>query len=349
MKAAKFYAAKDIRIDEISEKEISLHKVKVEVEWCGICGSDLHEYVAGPLNIPGNVVLGHEYAGTVVEIGEEVRTVKVGDRVVVETLRSCGECEYCLEQRPQLCDNIGIQGLTEDGGFATYAVADEKYMHVLPDHLSLEHGALVEPAAVAHHAVKNSKLKAGNSCVVFGAGPVGLLVTAMAKVKGASQIIVVEMAEERRNRAMEVGATHIINPLEVDVVSKIKELTGDKGVDVAFEAAGVQPTFVAAMEALKKGGELMIVAMYEKEVSIMLNEFIISEKSISLSFAYANNFKEVIDLFAEGKVNLETFVTKKIYLDDIKDEGFESLIHDKSQCKILVTPKKENVYALQTK
>lgn len=343
MKAAKFYNAKDIRIENVEEVNVKPGYVKVEVEWCGICGSDLHEYVAGPINIMGNRVMGHEYAGRIVEVGEEVENVQVGDRVAGENMLTCGKCEYCQQGRRNLCVDFGIQGFTADGAFAKNILVRKENVHKLPENLSFEHAALVEPASVAHHAVKSSTLKTGDTCVVFGAGPIGLFVTAIAKVKGAKQVIVVEMSEHRRKKALELGATHVINPIEEDSVKKIKELTNGIGADVAFEAAGVQPTFVAGIDSLRKTGELMIVAIYEKEVSFQPNWFVITEKKISTSFCYTDDFPKVINLFSSGKINPELLITKKINLNDILDEGFETLINDKSQCKILVTPKVENL------
>lgn len=342
MKAAKFYKARDIRIEEIPEVKVSPGNVKIEVEWCGICGSDLHEYVAGPLNTAGNMVMGHEFSGRVVEVGEGVSRVTAGDRVAGETIVYCGECEYCQNDKKHLCDNFGIQGLTEDGAFTSYIVVREENLHLLPEHLSFEHAAIVEPASVAYHTVTKSSMKAGDNCVVFGAGPIGLLVTSIAKIKGANQVIVAEVSKERRNKALQMGATHVINPLEDDVVQTVMEMTNG-GADVTFEAAGVQPTFQAGLEALKKDGEMMIVAIYEKEVSFMPNWHIIGEKRINTAFCYSStSFPEVIELLANGKINADAVITKKIDLEDIQKEGFETLVNDKSQCKILVTPKKEN-------
>ena len=272
MKAARWYKAKDIRVEQIDEPQVTAGRVKIEVAWTGICGSDLHEYVAGPIFIPVDaphpvsediapIVMGHEFSGTVVEIGEGVTSVQVGDQVVVEPILACGECGACKKGKYNICKHLGFHGLSGGGGgFSEFTVVDERWVHKMPEGLSLEQGALVKPAAVALHSVRMSKLKAGDKAVVFGAGPIGLLVIEALKVAGASEIYVVEVSKERCQKAQELGATAVINPAEeTDVVGRIQELTNG-GADVAYEVTGVPVVLKQAIDSTSFEGETIIVS-----------------------------------------------------------------------------------------
>lgn len=344
MKAAVWHGAKDVRIENIDEPSVKSGQVKVKVEWTGICGSDLHAYHHGvgvqvdqPHPISGEMApltLGHEFAGTIAALGEGVMNLNVGDRVTIEPLIYCGECTYCRQGRYNQCESFGFVGLNADGGFAEYAIVKPHMVHKLPDNVSLEEGALVEPTAVAFHAVRSSKLKVGGKVAVFGVGPIGLLTILSAKAAGAAEIIAMDVSAERLAKAKEVGATAIINGAESDTVKEIMNLT-DTGVDVAYEAAGAQATFSDAVSAVNKGGEVMVIAAFAKPVNVDLMQLMVKEASVSSILAYRHIFPEVISLIATGKLDVKKVITKKITLDNLIEEGFELLIKDKSQAKIL--------------
>ena len=350
MKAARWYKARDIRVEEIEEPKVTAGRVKIEVAWTGICGSDLHEYVAGPIFIPvgtphpiskdvAPIVMGHEFSGTVSEVGEGVTSVKVGDQVVVEPILACGECPACKQGKYNICKHLGFHGLSGGGGgFAKYTVVDERWVHKMPEGLSLEQGAIVEPSAVALHSVRISKLRAGDKAVVFGAGPIGLLVIEALKAAGASEIYAVELSKERCQKAVELGAT-VINPTEeADLVCRIRELTNG-GADVAFEVTGISSVLQQAIDSTKFEGETIIVSIWEKEASFQPNNVVLTERSMKGSIAYRDVFPAVMDLMQQGYFPAEKIVTKRIPLDDVVTEGFETLVNDKSQIKILVDPK----------
>ncbi|WP_454192725.1 2,3-butanediol dehydrogenase [Paenibacillus sp. Marseille-Q7038] len=347
MKALRWHGVKDLRIEQIEEPKALPGKVKIKVEWCGICGSDLHEYTAGPIFIPANaphpitgeqapVVMGHEFSGQVVEVGEGVTLLQQGDRVVVEPIFNCGKCTACRQGKYNLCDKMGFLGLAGGGGgFSEYVAADEHIVHKIPETVSYEQGALVEPSAVALYAVRQSKLKVGDKAVVFGAGPIGLLVIEALKASGASEIYAVELSAERSAKATELGA-QVINPKEVnDVVQEIHRLT-DGGADVVFEVTGVPPVLEQALESVRIGGELMIVSIFEKDAPIQPNKIVMQERSISGIIGYRDVFPAVISLMEKGYFPADKLVTKRINLDDVIEQGFEALLKEKSQVKILV-------------
>ncbi|THE12478.1 2,3-butanediol dehydrogenase [Bacillus timonensis] len=346
MKALRWYKAKDLRLEKIAEPTAKKGEVKLKVEWCGICGSDLHEYTVGPIFIPAEtphpltgdkapIVMGHEFSGQVVEIGEGVTRVQVGDRVAVEPIYSCGECEACKQGKYNLCDKMGFYGLSGGGGgFSEFASVPEHMLHKLPETVSYEQGALVEPAAVALHAVKQSKLQVGDKAAVFGTGPIGLLVIEALKAAGATEIYAVELSEQRRQKAEELGAIGI-NPHNGDVVEQIQQLSSG-GVDVAYEVTGVPPVLVQAINSTKFNGETMIVSIFETEASIHPQNIVMKERTVTGIIGYRDVFPAVISLMAKGYFPAEKLVTKRITLDDVVTEGFEGLLKERNHIKILV-------------
>lgn len=347
MKAARWHKARDIRIEDVPTPVPGPGQVKIKVKWTGICGSDLHEYVAGPIFVPVDkphavsdevapIVMGHEFSGEVAEVGEGVTKVKPGDRVVVEPILSCGKCPACQHGKYNLCEDLGFHGLSGGGGgFSAYTVVGERWTHKMPEGLSFEQGALVEPAAVALHAVRLSSLKAGGTAAVFGAGPIGLLVIEALRVAGATSIYVVELSEQRGAKAKELGATAVIDPSKEDAAARIKELSGG-GVDVAFEVTGVPAVLQQCIDATRYEGETVIVSIWEKEASFQPNTVVLKEKTLKGIIAYRDIFPAVMDLMVQGYFSAERLVTKRIALDDIVAEGFETLVNEKTQIKILV-------------
>jgi len=279
--------------------------------------------------------MGHEFSGQVVEVGEGVTKFKAGDRVTVEPIYACGHCEACKVGYYNLCSTMGFLGLAGGGGgFSEYVAADEAMVHKIPDNISYEQGALVEPSAVALHAVRQSKLKVGDKAVVFGAGPIGLLVIEALKASGASEIYAVELSPERKQKATELGAI-VIDPKEYDVVEELHKRTNG-GVDVAFEVTGVPPVFTQALNSTRIGGELMIVSIFEKEAALHPNNVVMKERSIKGIIGYRNVFPAVISLMGQGYFSADKLVTKRIKLDEVIEEGFEALLKEKNQVKILV-------------
>ncbi|MGG4440926.1 2,3-butanediol dehydrogenase [Brevibacillus fortis] len=344
MKAAIWHGKKDVRVEEAALPVISAGKVMIQTAWAGICGSDLHAYHHG-MGIPvehvhpltgqkAPMTMGHEFSGIVTEVGEGVTGIQPGDRVAIEPLVYCGECEYCKKGHYNQCLSVGFIGLHANGGFAEYVVVEPKMVHKLPENVTLEEGALVEPAAVALHAVRESKLQVGDKVAVFGAGPIGLLTVLAAKAAGASEIVVVDVSQERLEKAKVIGASHIVNAAEVDTVSTILALTD--GIDVAYEAAGAQPTFTNALSVTKKGGQVMVIAAFAKPVEIDLFQMMVKETSVAATLAYRHIYPEVIRLIASKQMDVAQVITKKIDLANIVEEGFELLLTDKTQAKILV-------------
>ncbi len=351
MKAARFHGRGDIRIDDVPEPAVRPGTVKVEVEWCGICGTDLHEYLDGPIFAPppgephpltgetAPITLGHEFAGVVAEVGEGVNDVRPGDRVVVEPYIVCGRCDACEQGRYNVCRTLGFVGLSGyGGGFSQYVVAERRWIHPLGD-LGTDVGALVEPLAVAYHAVRLSGAAPGHTAVVFGAGPIGLVTTAALRAAGVEQVIAVEPAAARKEKANVAGADQVIDPTGTDVVEAVLELTKGRGADVTFECAGVDAVLASAIGATRAGGTCVNVAIWGHEARVSMNDLVFKEVNLLGSLAYANDHPATIEMIASGKVDPYQFITGRIDLDDIVTLGFDELINRKEEnVKILVRP-----------
>lgn len=346
MKAARWYAAKDIRVESTEIPAPKAKQVKISVQFAGICGSDLHEYVHGPQLIPvaapyplnghqGTTTLGHEFSGIVDAVGEGVHHLKVGDRVVVEPIFKNFDSPFIANGEYNLSEPLGFVGLSSNGGFASYVVVEDYMVHKIPDTMSFEKGALVEPAAVAVYAVMQSNLKIGGTVLVSGAGPIGLLCVQAALAAGASTVIVTDIADKRLEKAKSIGATHIINAKEDGIPEKIKTITG-LGVDVFLDCAGVQASYTTGITSLKNGGTAVLVALFGKPVTTDALDQVLREITIKGIIAYRNIFPQVIALIDSGRMPVEKLVTRKIVLDEIVTNGFEALVNDPTEVKILI-------------
>ncbi|NBJ68211.1 MULTISPECIES: 2,3-butanediol dehydrogenase [Clostridia] len=343
MKAAVWYGKKDIRVEERELKPLKDDEVKVKVAWAGLCGSDLHEYQEGPVFIPTEkeddlaggiapLTMGHEFAGIVEEVGAKVTNFKPGDRVAVNPTITHGIKSEDLDPY----DGFSFVGLHRDGGFASFANVPKNNVYLLPQSLTLQDGALVEPTAVAVQAVKEAGLQFGDTVAVFGAGPIGLLTILAARAAGASKIIALDLSETRLEKAKEVGATHLINSGKTDPVKAVFDIVPE-GVNAAFEVAGVEVTFEQAIEVTTPRGMMVVVSIFANAIKWNPLQLIGKGVKITSSIAYTpTSFQQTIDLMASGQLKPQSIITGQIQLDDIVEKGFELLSTDKSQAKILI-------------
>ncbi|MBB2911986.1 (R,R)-butanediol dehydrogenase/meso-butanediol dehydrogenase/diacetyl reductase [Streptosporangium becharense] len=351
MRAARFHGPGDIRVEEVPEPEVRPGTVKVRVEWCGICGTDLHEYLEGPIFVPpaGSphpltgeelpVIMGHEFAGVVTEVGPGVTGLAEGDRVAVEPYHTCGKCPACLAGRYNTCRSLGFVGLSGGGGgFAEYCVVDAARAHPLGE-IPTDLGALVEPLAVGYHAVRLSGVRPGQTAVVFGAGLIGLVTVACLRAAGAGRIVVVEPAAARKAKAPGAGADVVLDPAVTDVPAAVADLTGGAGADVAFECAGIDRVLAQAVASVRAGGTVVNVAIWGRPATVQMNDLVMKEVNLLGTLAYCDDHPDTIRLLADGKIDAERFITARVPLDDIVDGGFRELIGNKEEhVKILIRP-----------
>jgi len=347
MRAAVYHGNHQLTIEDVPEPSVGPGQVKVRVSRNGICGTDLHEYYDGPIFIPSGdphpltgrampLVLGHEFSGTVTDVGASVDDVHEGDRVTIEPIYRCGECRPCRAGNYHLCNVIGFHGLMTDGGMAEHTVVPANQVHRLPDEISLETGALVEPMSVAYHAAGLSGIGDQGSALVFGAGPIGTGLWFALRGMGVTEIDVVEPSAVRRSTIEALGA-RTLDPTDVDVSALIADRTNGDGVDAAFDAAGVAPAVQTALECLGERRTLVSVAIYEKPIPTPLLNLVLRERRIQGTICYTgDDYRAVIDLMAKGHYNTTGWV-ETIALSSVVEDGFEQL-RAGNKMKLLVDP-----------
>lgn len=356
MRAAVYYGQEDVRVEDVEQQDVGPDDVRVDVTVCGICGTDLHEYVAGPIDTPGDaphpitgeevpIRFGHEFGGTVIDVGSDVNKVQIGDLVAINPLLTCGTCRYCDEGKYNLCMNIGTIGLSGGGGgFAENVVVDESHVVPVPDSVPDEYTALVEPLAVGVHAVRESKMRLGDDVAVIGCGPIGLATALAAKAEGAGRLFASASRDSRRELAKQVGADEIIDPNKTDPIEYIRSKTDD-GVDVAFEVAGAGSSLNQAVQCTTRDGSVTVISLFEEPVEFDPNPIVHGERSLNGVFGYQagllgdRDYRTVIRLLKTGQLEPEPLVTSRIGLEDIVEDGFEQLTDRESgHVKILVEP-----------
>jgi (R,R)-butanediol dehydrogenase / meso-butanediol dehydrogenase / diacetyl reductase len=320
------------------------HREKVGFN--GICGTDLHEYYAGPIFVPTEphpltgaqlpLTIGHEFSGVITDLAAGVTGWQEGDRVAVEPIYKCGECAPCRAGNYNICAQIGFHGLMSDGGMAEYTVVPTSMLHKLPDNVSLQLGALVEPMSVAYHAATLGDVAPGAAAMVFGAGPIGIGLWFALRGKGVDDVFVVEPSATRRASIEALGA-RTLDPTDVDVPAFIAEHTGGRGADAVFDAAGVTPAVETALACVGARRPMVSVAIYEKPLTTPLLNLVMNESRIQGSLCYtADDFEAVIALMAQDAYDTTGWVTS-IPIEDVIDEGFEAL-HAGRKMKVLVDP-----------
>ncbi len=296
-------------------------EVLVKLEYVGICGSDLHYYETGAIGdyvVEPPFVLGHEPGGTVVEVGKNVKHLKVGDRVALEPGKTCGHCEFCKTGRYNLCPDVVFFATPPvDGVFQEYVAHEADLCFKLPDNVSTLEGALIEPLAVGFHAAIQGDAHLGQKAVVMGSGCIGLVSMMALKARGVSEVYVVDIMEKRLEKALELGASGVINGAKENVLERVKELTGGAGTDLVIETAGTEITTRQAIHMAKKGSTIVLVG-YSKSGEMTLPMSLVLDKELTLKsiFRYRHIYPMAIDAVAAGKVNLKGIVTNVFALDE---------------------------------
>ena len=305
-------------------------EVLVKLEYVGICGSDLHYYESGAIGnyvVEPPFVLGHEPGGTVVEVGANVRHLKVGDRVALEPGKTCGKCEFCRTGRYNLCPDVVFFATPPvDGVFQEYVAHEADLCFKLPENVSTLEGALIEPLAVGFHAARQGGAQAGQTAVVTGSGCIGLVSMMALKAMGVNRVYMVDVMEKRLEKALELGADGAINAAREDVLAKIAELTDGRGVDLVIETAGTQVTTVQAIHMAKKGATIVLVG-YSRTGELTLPVSLALDKELTFKtvFRYRHIYPMAIEAVAAGRINLKGIVTNCYDLDDVQQAMDDSV------------------------
>lgn len=312
--------------------------VLIRVRACSICGGDIHLYKGKhPLaSLPA--AIGHEIAGEIIERGPGVNKVNLGDRVVVEPVLTCGQCYFCVRGEYHFCQNIAYQYSAGQGGFTPYFITAEKWVHQIPEAISYEEAALIEPLAVAVHAVRKAEVGLGHNVAIFGAGGIGLFLLQVVRSAGANSVFVMDIQDHRLKLAQELGASSITNPKKEDSLAKIFKETNGLGVDQSFEAVGLEKTLHQSVECLKKGGICVLIGLFEEPwtVKFPVNLFVQKEIQIRGSRGYCWDFQTAINLINNGQVKLAPLISHRLPLSDLP-QAFEILLNpDQKANKVVI-------------
>jgi L-iditol 2-dehydrogenase len=329
-----------VEFAEIDMPSIQSDEVLVEVRAAAICGSDLGIYDYTPaysaMRLP--VVLGHEFAGRVAEAGSRAEGYAVGDRVVSESVKACGVCPYCRSGRENLCDSSALFGIHADGGFAEYVAVPARLLHGLPDELSFEEGALIEPLSNALHFVREiTPVRLGDLVVVQGCGPIGLLSAQLLRLAGAEVLVTgIGVDTVRFGIAARLGF-ETVNVEEEDLVERVMGATAGRGADVAFVATGAPAAVSQATQIVRKGGRVTIVGIFGRPVEVPVT--LVVRRELTLSGAYDArpvDFEDAIGMARRGAVDLGSLITHRFPLERAT-EAFEAA-KSRIGCKVLFVP-----------
>jgi len=306
MKAAIFHGIRDLRVEEVAEPKPGPREAKVRIKYCGICGSDLHEYEHG---LFPESSFGHEACGEIIEVGDEVKGFQAGDRVIA----------------------------VQKGAYAEYVACPQERMIKKPGKMSWEQAAVVEPLAGAAYAIEKGSVKPSDTVLVAGAGPVGLMVLLGLKAIGVEKIYVTDISETRRKKAEELGATLVLNPLAEKIPARIKELSAGRGVDVAVEAVGIEASLKDCLASVRYQGKVIVQGIFTDRVPVHMLGFVTRETTMIGTNSV--NFPPAMSWIESKGIRPELIVTRVIPLDQISAEGFEVLTKkEKEEIKILVAP-----------
>ena len=317
---------------DFQEKTLAVlgeHEVLIKIMSAAICGSDLHLYKGLHPSVSLPAAVGHEASGEIVETGKSVTKHKVGNRVTIEPVIACGQCDYCLRGNYHLCANISFQYRQGQGAFAPFFIVHEDRAFLLPDTVSYLEGALVEPLSVALHAVKKSGIRLGHTSAIFGAGAIGILVAMLTRQASGIGSFICDINPYRLQRAVDLGARQAINSRDQDPVKVILNETGNLGIDKSFEAVGLESTLSQALHVLKHGANATLLGIFEQlENKIPIHLFVQREISLYGSQGYSWDFQDALNMLEMGSITLKPLITHTLALKDLK-QGFDTLLNPK--------------------
>jgi (R,R)-butanediol dehydrogenase/meso-butanediol dehydrogenase/diacetyl reductase len=344
MRAAVFHGRQDLRLEDVPEPRVGPGEVKLRVLYNGICGSDLHEYYDGPITtrdtphpltgVKNPVILGHELCGEVVEVGDGIEDLGRGDRVAVEPVETCGQCLFCTSGQYNHCGLLAFHGYNrEGGGLAQFTTVRRSMAHKLPSSMTPMQGALIEPLAVAWRTAERCKVQSGQTVVVHGGGPIGIGVYFTLRNRGI-RVLMTDPTPTRRAVLMKLGVEVVLDPTAGDIVSAIKDLTRGRGAAASVDAAGVPAAFQAALSGTAVDGNVVVVAIHTRPITIDPMQILMSEARITGVALSCNAFPSVIQQMEAGAYPTQGWV-ETIPFKKLISDGFERL-HRQEGTKILV-------------
>ena len=332
----------EIQLEEVNVPQITKSdQVLIEVKACGICGTDLKIIEGGhPAN--DNMILGHEFAGVVKEIGKNIHDLKIGDKVVVDPNEKCGYCINCRRGLSNLCEYMAqgtTFGIFQNGGFAKFCVLPRNALFKLPEKIDLVAASLIEPLSCAVHCHNIANVKESDNVAIIGAGPMGLIIESVIRKHPIKKLITIEIDEWRGQKALELGADLLINPNTTNVQKEVMEFTNNEGADVVIDAVGFSKTFEMATKFWAPGARLICFGQdYRAEAKIKPNDIVRYQRQILGSYiGNAEDFLDAIELITNNTIEVDKLITKVIPLEKLLSTGF-NLMKERKCVKIITTP-----------
>ncbi len=307
--------------ESVPEPKAEADDVVIEVKACGICGSDVHGMDGSTGRRVPPIIMGHEASGIIAEVGKNVKDFSKGDRVTFDSTIYCGRCYYCLRGFINLCNNRRVMGVScdeyhHDGAFAEYVSLPRRILYRLPDGVSFEQAAVVEPLSIAFHSVNRMPVSLSDTAVVVGSGMIGLLVIQLLKASGCRKIIAVDIEQNKLDLALKLGADVGLRTDIINIPEEIYKLTGNRGADVAYEAVGITPTIKIAVESLRKGGSLSLVGNISSMVELPLQITVSRQITIFGSCASCLQYPNCLELIESKSVNIDALISKVVPLSE---------------------------------
>lgn len=320
MKAAVFYGPGVVKVEKKAVPSMNHDEVLIRVMAAGVCGTDIHIYdgAKGASECSPPVVLGHEFAGIVEAVGENVTHVKVGDHVTVDPSIMCGKCYACKMGKPHFCETYSATGVTYDGGFAELAKAKEEQVYVLQPEVSFEEAAMCEPLGCCVHGIGRAHIKTGDTVLIIGGGTIGLIMVQLARLAGAATVIVSEPVEAKHSMALKLGADYVVDPLKKTPAQLIEEIEL-REINVTIECVGQKQTMLDALQYVGNGGHVLLFGLTAPDCEIPLKPYEIFQKEITITASYVNPFShyKAVHLVNTGKLKLSELISDRLLLDDI--------------------------------
>lgn len=340
MKSAVFYGKHDLRVEEHPMPEVGPHDVLIQVEACGVCGTDVHIYEGdkGAAEVTPPTILGHEFSGVIREVGSEVKKYKAGDRVCIDPNCYCGACDPCRNGVAHFCENMMGYGTTVNGGFAEYCAVDERQVYILGENTTFEQGAMAEPVACCLHGIDMCEIQPGQQVVIIGGGMIGLLMLQLAKLAGAAKVALLEPVENKREVGRKLGADVCIDPVKEDVKERLAE-NGMNWVNVVIEWVGRPSTIEQAIEIAGNKAVVMMFGLTKPDEEIAVKPFQVFQKELVLKASYINPYtqKRALNLINSGRLDVSSMVYEVCSLDKL--EEILSRPEVRAKGKYVISPK----------
>ena len=339
MRQAILVEPKHIEFKEVAEPkaaDLTAHQVLVNIKRIGICGSEIHSYHGLPPATFYAVVQGHEYSGVVMAVGSEVTVCKPGDHITARPQLVCGKCNPCKRGQYNVCEHLRVQAFQADGAAQDFFVVDDDRVAKLPEGMSLDYGAMIEPSAVGAHASNRTDVK-GENVVVSGAGTIGNLIAQFCIARGAKNVLITDVSDLRLAKARECGIKHTLNITKKTLKEAAQELFGEEGYQVGFEVAGVEVSIRSLMETIEKGSDIVVVAVFAKDPALSM--FYLGEHELRLigSMMYRHeDYLTAIDYVSKGIVNLKPLVSNRFAFEEYDDAYKFIDAHRETSMKVLI-------------